>query len=165
MFESLSEGRYNDEVFENGTSPKQDFIFKPEAKVKYIGHRNSRYLKFSRQHIYLGDLLIPTKPAFLSIRTIINEAAFWGKQFVMSGSDCGHVFIWDRLTGRVVHVLQADSHVVNRVRPHPHEPLLATAGIDYDVKLWTPCPQAEPHVNVDEVTISVAFLIQQIVYL
>ena len=53
----------------------------------------------------------------------------------MSGSDCGHVFIWNRQTGKVVSVLQADTRVVNRVRPHPYEPILATSGIDYDIKL------------------------------
>ena len=69
----------------------------------------------------------------------------------MSGSDCGHVFIWNRQSGKVVSVLQADSHVVNRVRPHPYEPVLATAGIDYDVKLWRPAPGIERSFNVEEV--------------
>ena len=69
----------------------------------------------------------------------------------MSGSDCGHVFIWNRQSGKVVSVLQADSHVINRVRPHPYEPVLATAGIDYDVKLWRPAPGIERSFNVEEV--------------
>lgn len=72
----------------------------------------------------------------------------------MSGSDCGHVFIWNRHTGKVVSVLQADSRVVNRVRPHPFEPLLATSGIDYDVKLWTPTPGIENKVDIEEVSFS-----------
>ena len=29
-------------------------------------------------------------------------------------------------------------HVVNCLQPHPTDPLLATSGIDYDVKLWAP---------------------------
>ncbi len=69
----------------------------------------------------------------------------------MSGSDCGHVFIWNRWSAKVVRVLQADSHVVNRVRPHPFEPVLATAGIDYDIKLWLPQADVECAINVDEV--------------
>ncbi|RZF35872.1 hypothetical protein LSTR_LSTR015408 [Laodelphax striatellus] len=63
----------------------------------------------------------------------------------MSGSDCGHVFVWERGGGgggggggRLVMLLEADQHVVNCVQPHPHLPLLATSGIDYDVKLWAP---------------------------
>ena len=34
--------------------------------------------------------------------------------------------------------MEADRHVVNCVQPHPSLPLLATSGIDYDVKLWEP---------------------------
>lgn len=69
----------------------------------------------------------------------------------MSGSDCGHVFIWNRHTGKVVSVLQADTRVVNRVRSHPYEPILATSGIDYDIKLWTPLAHTENDINVEEV--------------
>ena len=29
-------------------------------------------------------------------------------------------------------------HVVNCVQPHPYLPLLATSGIDYNIKLWAP---------------------------
>lgn len=56
----------------------------------------------------------------------------------MSGSDCGHVFIWDRYTCEIVMLLTADSHVVNCVQPHPTRPILATSGIDHNVKLWSP---------------------------
>ena len=71
-------------------------------------------------------------------RTMIKEAAWWGTRFIMSGSDCGHLFAWDRETGELVMMLEADRHVVNCVQPHPHDPILATSGIDYDVKLWGP---------------------------
>ncbi|XP_061929661.1 DDB1- and CUL4-associated factor 6 isoform X2 [Apis cerana] len=82
------------------------------VKQKYMGHRNAR--------------------------TMIKEANFWGNDFVMSGSDCGHVFIWEKDTARLCMLLEADQHVVNCLQPHPYLPLLATAGIDYDVKLWAP---------------------------
>ena len=103
----------------------------------------------------------------------IQEAAWWGKDFILSGSDCGHLFAWDRNTGECVMMLEADRwlnfiniiiyyyiifetvwggrvykhtntkskmifiprHVVNCVQPHPTQPLLATSGIDYDVKV------------------------------
>nr|XP_034174084.1 DDB1- and CUL4-associated factor 6-like isoform X2 [Osmia lignaria] len=82
------------------------------VKQKYMGHRNAR--------------------------TMIKEANFWGNDFVMSGSDCGHVFVWEKDTARLCMLLEADQHVVNCLQPHPYLPLLATAGIDYDVKLWAP---------------------------
>lgn len=69
---------------------------------------------------------------------MIKEATFWGSDYVMSGSDCGHVFVWERSSGKLVMLMQADQHVVNCLQPHPSEPLLATSGIDHDVKLWAP---------------------------
>lgn len=69
---------------------------------------------------------------------MIKEANFWGDNFVMSGSDCGHVFVWERDTARLCMLLEADHHVVNCLQPHPYLPILATSGIDYDVKLWAP---------------------------
>lgn len=52
----------------------------------------------------------------------IKEANFWGEQFVMSGSDCGHIFIWDRQTAALVMMLEGDKHVVNCLQPHPFDP-------------------------------------------
>ncbi|XP_033105303.1 DDB1- and CUL4-associated factor 6-like [Anneissia japonica] len=83
-----------------------------KVKNVYRGHRNSR--------------------------TMIKEAGFWGDNLVLSGSDCGHVFIWDRHTTELLMLLEGDRHVVNCVQPHPYEPILATSGIDYDIKLWAP---------------------------
>lgn len=75
---------------------------------------------------------------FSFFRTMIKEANFWGDDYVMSGSDCGHVFIWERSTANLCMLLEADQHVVNCLQPHPYLPMLATSGIDYDVKLWAP---------------------------
>lgn len=69
---------------------------------------------------------------------MIKEATFWGNDFVMSGSDCGHIFIWQRDNAQLRMLLQADQHVVNCLQPHPTLPILATSGIDHDVKLWAP---------------------------
>jgi nuclear receptor interaction protein len=41
-------------------------------------------------------------------RTMIKEACFWGDKYVMSGSDCGHVFVWDKESGKQVMMLEAD---------------------------------------------------------
>ena len=42
------------------------------------------------------------------------------------------------LRAQVVNVLQGDRDVTNAVAPHPWLPLLATSGIEDDVKLWEP---------------------------
>uniref|UniRef100_A0A4W4EF31 Ddb1 and cul4 associated factor 6 n=1 Tax=Electrophorus electricus TaxID=8005 RepID=A0A4W4EF31_ELEEL len=97
-------------------------IRRPAVKMMYKGHRNSR--------------------------TMIKESCFWGTNFVMSGSDCGHIFIWDRHTGEHLMLLEADNHVVNCLQPHPYDPILASSGIDYDIKLWSPLEQS-PSFNRD----------------
>jgi len=71
-------------------------------------------------------------------RTMIKEACWWGNDYVLSGSDCGHIFGWNRHTGRLEMLVEADRHVVNCVRPHPFDPVLASSGIDYNIKLWVP---------------------------
>ncbi|XP_018422515.1 PREDICTED: DDB1- and CUL4-associated factor 6 isoform X2 [Nanorana parkeri] len=87
-------------------------VRQPSSKIVFKGHRNSR--------------------------TMIKESCFWGKNFVISGSDCGHIFIWDRHTAEHLMLLEADNHVVNCVQPHPYDPILASSGIDYNVKVWSP---------------------------
>ena len=105
----------------------------------------------------------------------------------MSGSDDGRIFVWEKLTGKLVNLMMGDrvsdkwfimhdtvlffasfchycfyyySHsflpfflfpqqrVVNCIQPHPFYPILATSGIDYDVKLWY--PTADSPYNVSE---------------
>uniref|UniRef100_A0A671VH79 Ddb1 and cul4 associated factor 6 n=1 Tax=Sparus aurata TaxID=8175 RepID=A0A671VH79_SPAAU len=95
-------------------------IRRPSVKMVYKGHRNSR--------------------------TMIKESCFWGNNFVMSGSDCGHIFIWDRHTAEHLMLLEADNHVVNCLQPHPFDPILASSGIDYDIKIWSPL-EASPSFN------------------
>ncbi|XP_064826393.1 DDB1- and CUL4-associated factor 6-like isoform X1 [Oncorhynchus masou masou] len=103
-------------------------IGKPSVEKVYKGHRNSR--------------------------TMTNQCCFWGDQFVLSGSDCGHIFIWDRETGEHLMLLEADQHVINCLQPHPYEPLLATSGIDSNVKIWSPMEESPSfnRVLAEEVT-------------
>ena len=81
---------------------------------------------------------------------MIKEATWWGNDYVLSGSDCGHIFGWERHTGKLVLLLEADRHVVNCIQPHPHEPLIASSGIDYDIKIWTPCGEGNTEPMFDE---------------
>jgi len=46
------------------------------------------------------------------------------------------LFIWEKLSGKLVHKLKADENVVNGVAPHPFLPILATCGIDSDGKIF-----------------------------
>ncbi|XP_070491927.1 DDB1- and CUL4-associated factor 6-like [Chironomus tepperi] len=82
------------------------------VKQKFVGHRNAR--------------------------TMIKEANFWGDDYILSGSDCGHIFIWDRKSAELINLLRADNHVVNCIQPHPYLPILASSGIDHNIKIWAP---------------------------
>ncbi|CAH0385998.1 unnamed protein product [Bemisia tabaci] len=107
--ESICESKNFDDYGHESDLEENEYPF---ITQKYTGHRNAR--------------------------TMIKEATFWGNDYVLSGSDCGHVFVWDRWTAKLTMLLQADNHVVNCIQPHPFQPILATSGIDYDVKLWAP---------------------------
>ncbi|VDN10316.1 unnamed protein product [Dibothriocephalus latus] len=78
-----------------------------------------------------------------NVTTDIKEANFFGGdgQFIVAGSDCGSMFIWDRQTTNIVRILQADSATVNCVQPHPSLCQIASSGIDNVIRLWSPLPE------------------------
>ena len=55
-------------------------------------------------------------------------------EYVVSGSDCGRIFIWKKKGGELIRVIEADKYVVNCIESHPH----TTIGIENDIKIWTP---------------------------
>ena len=65
----------------------------------------------------------------------------------MAGSDCGHIFFWNRNTGKIENVIEADKHVVNCVQENPMYPVLASSGIDYNIKIWQPILEEPVNVN------------------
>ena len=103
----------------------------------------------------------------------VKDANFFGLQdeYVVSGSDDGHLFIWDKKTGEVVNILEGDGQVVNVIQGtslfphllcpcrnpiyksykqmliltagHPCEPLLAVSGIDNTIKIFSPDARAQ----------------------
>lgn len=65
------------------------------------------------------------------IRVNLQGINFLGPndECVVSGSDCGHVFIWSKATGDLLAWHKGDADVVNVLEPHPHLPYtLATSG-------------------------------------
>ena len=92
-----------------------------------------------------------------NVRTV-KDVNFFGLQdeYIVSGSDSGHVFIWEKKTGQLVNILEGDGEVVNVVQGihragnfplvlsltsaigHPYEPMLAVSGIDHTVKIFSP---------------------------
>ncbi|XP_016478178.2 uncharacterized protein LOC107799567 [Nicotiana tabacum] len=86
---------------------------KLEEPQVYSGHRNSRTIK---------------------------GVSFFGPndEYVSSGSDCGHIFIWKKKGANLVRLMVGDRHIVNQLEPHPCIPVLATCGLEKIIKIWTP---------------------------
>ena len=68
----------------------------------------------------------------------VKDVNYYGlnDEYIVSGSDDGHFFIWDRKTTEIVNILEGDGEVVNVVQGHPYEPLIACSGIDSTVKIF-----------------------------
>lgn len=73
-------------------------------------------------------------PLFLSV----VSATFFGpnSEYVVSGSDDGFFYVWDRESEGIVQWLHADADgAVNVIESHPSLPVLASAGLDFDFKV------------------------------
>lgn len=127
-------GSYNDEdvyLFDSVADVYQSESPKVGFTHRYSGHRNCVTFK---------------------------GVSFFGpeSQYVMSGSDCSYIYIWDKKTEAIVQWLQGDSNgVVNCIESHPKYPVLASSGLDYDVKLWLPTLQEDPTFEGLEPTVKV----------
>lgn len=56
-------------------------------------------------------------------------------ELVVSGSDDGNFFVWDKSTTDLNGIYEGDGSVVNVIEGHPSLPLLAVSGIDTTVKV------------------------------
>eukprot|EP01029_Cantina_marsupialis_P009295 TRINITY_DN2170_c0_g2_i2.p1 TRINITY_DN2170_c0_g2~~TRINITY_DN2170_c0_g2_i2.p1 ORF type:complete len:688 (-),score=156.60 TRINITY_DN2170_c0_g2_i2:425-2488(-) len=75
----------------------------------------------------------------MNVRTI-KDIGFFGpnSEYCVSGSDDGKIYIWAKDSGELVKRVIGDNNVVNCIEQHPSELLLASSGIDKDIKLWLP---------------------------
>lgn len=109
-------------------------------------------------------------------RTVLKEAAFWGDHFILSGSDCGRLFVWDKYSGTVLTALSPSpagpqttppppqglppqatppgrGHIPLSVQPHPSYPVVATCGLESAVRVWEPRIRTEnnPEDNLESI--------------
>lgn len=83
-------------------------------------------------------------------RATIKGVNFFGpkSEYIVSGSDCGHFYFWDRNSEAIVNwMLGDDNGVVNCLEPHPQLPFICSSGLDWDVKVWVPSCEEPPNLS------------------
>uniref|UniRef100_A0A0K0DFT7 WD_REPEATS_REGION domain-containing protein n=1 Tax=Angiostrongylus cantonensis TaxID=6313 RepID=A0A0K0DFT7_ANGCA len=77
--------------------------------------------------------------------TDIKEANFFGSrnQYIVAGSDCGSLLLWERSSGVLVAAWNADQTILNIVQPHPLQFMLATSGIEEVIRFWEPTEEGK----------------------
>jgi len=80
--------------------------------------------------------------------TFLKCAKFAGPndEYICTGSDSGHAFVYEKYSGSVVSLLKADKSTCNGIVPHPTLPIFITYGIESTAKLW----RATPPVNDED---------------
>eukprot|EP01012_Entosiphon_sulcatum_P011329 TRINITY_DN16848_c0_g1_i2.p1 TRINITY_DN16848_c0_g1~~TRINITY_DN16848_c0_g1_i2.p1 ORF type:complete len:470 (+),score=69.40 TRINITY_DN16848_c0_g1_i2:320-1729(+) len=95
-------------------------------------------------HATAGSLQSPVMVTLSGHRNVetVKEVTFYGvdSEYVMSGSDCGSIFLWDSRTGALLKKLpRADSRTINCISANPtNATVIASCGIDSDIKIWSP---------------------------
>jgi DDB1- and CUL4-associated factor 6 len=74
----------------------------------------------------------------------VKDVNYYGlnDEYVVSGSDDGYFFIWDKKTSKILNILEGDGEIVNVVQGHPYEPMIACSGIDSTVKIFGPAGES-----------------------
>ena len=98
------------------TAEERSFMFRSASDRGKIREMVERDVPcFPHTRLYRGHCNVKT----------VKDANFFGlnDDYVVSGSDSGHVFIWDKKTSELVNILEGDSEVVNVIqgknRSHP----------------------------------------------
>lgn len=89
------------------------------------------------RHVYEGHLNEST----------VKDVNFM-ENHIVSGSDDGNFFVWNKDTEDLVAIYKGDDSVVNVLQPHPYLPLLAISGIDPTVKIFGPVANGRQSSNL-----------------
>ncbi|XP_073842523.1 uncharacterized protein [Musca autumnalis] len=126
----------------------------PSVTCCVYNHTGSEILaSYSEENIYLFDNKNYVDGEYLHCykghynQKTIKGVNFFGPncEYVISGSDCGNIFYWDKNTEAILNFMPGDTAgVVNCLEPHPTTPILATSGLDHHIKIWTPSAEKHP---------------------
>jgi len=73
----------------------------------------------------------------------LKQVAFFSDNYVVTGSDDSCIYIYDRLTGDIVNILDNETDIVNNIAVHPYFPMFVTSGLDSHISLWAPYKNQE----------------------
>jgi tetratricopeptide (TPR) repeat protein len=87
--------------------------------------------------------------AHLNRFTFLKNARYAGPrdEYICTGSDSGHAWVYEKATGAVASFWMADNSTCNGVIPHPSLPVFVTYGIDSTAKLWRSATPVDPDVD------------------
>lgn len=91
-----------------------------------------------------GDSVLLVRPTrvYTGHRNVdtVKDVNFGGllDNLVISGSDDGNAFVWDKDTSELLGIWKGDDSVVNVLTYHPTLPVMAVSGIDNSVKILAP---------------------------
>lgn len=127
---------------------------KPNVTCLVYNYNGSEILAtYNDEHIYTFDSQHSDGADYTHVykghrnNATVKGVNYFGSrsQFIVSGSDCGHIYLWDHDTQHVVNFMAGDEGgVVNCLEQHPQMPILATSGLDDDVKIWVPSSESPP---------------------
>ncbi|EGG21339.1 WD40 repeat-containing protein [Cavenderia fasciculata] len=123
MDDSLEEDEDDSDLFQDSTSSDSD-----ESEIEE--DISKTMIPKSYKQRYNGHISNMT----------IKSCGFYGSnsEYVMTGSDDHHIFIWEKKTGNLVRILEGHNDVVNCVVSHPNLPQIISCGLDNDVLIWEP---------------------------
>lgn len=101
----------DDDVDQEGLSRTRSgrILWRSDFDRSYLRERVESHVPCSpHTRVYTGHC---------NVRTV-KDVNFFGQQdeYVVSGSDCGHLFIWDRKTAQLLNILEGDGEVVNVIQ-------------------------------------------------
>jgi len=99
-----------------------------------------------------GKRILPelaTYGAHMNRYTFLKNARYAGPrdEYICTGSDSGHAWIYEKASGAVVSFWKADQSTCNGVVPHSTLPIFVTYGIDSTAKLWRSTTPVDPEVD------------------
>lgn len=139
---------YSFRIFGNSPCSAGPSLKEMEDSIKFYESDSSRSIDY---HAMYGG--------HVNCVTFLKQAAYAGPndEYILTGGDAGKAWIYERLTGAVAALLNADRNACNGIVPHPTLPYFVTYGIDRSAKVWrarstpeSPLARAEASVNISE---------------